>query len=252
LRVSFEADSRIGMRHGRAFGAIARPSAILALLLFLVACGYAPGDVANPLTRKFTWVSFLGGDDIRAGCVAGAPDRFRLIYNGVWREQARVYELGFSGPRSLDQRVIEPGQLFAISIADPLGPWRGSSATTVVALGAYDGLIAGLEQSGAFTSPTSTLTLKSTDFYWVASSCHAGTFHLTGWRYPSDAFGRLSFPQKLLALDTTRVPFNPPRPWTEVASAPLGTADNPARGGRGTTDWSIGIANDQLVDQAIF
>jgi hypothetical protein len=48
------------------------------------------------------------------------------------------------------------------------------------------------------------------------------------------------------------VPFNPPRSWIEVASAPLGTPDNPARGGRGTTDWSIGIAHDGLVGQAIF
>ena len=252
MRANPEPESRAGIRHGRAFGAIARPSAILVLLLFLVACGYAPGDVANPLTRKFTWVSYLGGDDIRAGCVAGAPDRFRLIYNGIWREQARVYELGFTGPRSLDQRVIGPGQLFAISIADPLGPWRGASATTVLTQGAYAGLLASLEQSGAFTSSISTLTLKSTDFYWAAASCHAGTFHLTAWLYPSTAFDRLSFPQKLLALDTTHVPFNPPRPWTEVASAPLGTADNPARGGRGRTDWSVGIANDQLVDQVIF
>ena len=236
----------------RRYGRVMRPLAVLGLFVFLAACTYAPGDVANPLTRRLTWLSFLGGDDVRAGCAPGAPDRFRLIYNGNWREQVRIYELGFAGPRTLEQRVIEPATLFALKLDDPLAPWRGTTAVITLPPAQYEGLVQSLAQGGAFATPSSTLTLNSTDFYWVAASCRSGTFHLTAWLYPSDAFSRLTFPRELLALDTSKVPFNPPRPWTQVAAAPLGTPDNPARGGRGTTDWSIGIAHDALVGQATF
>ena len=253
MRENFELDSLIGRSSGSVFAAtLRRCGGVLGLLVLLVACSYAPGDVANPFTRKFTWLSFLGGDDICATCRAGAPERFRLIYNGNWREQVRVYELGFSGPHSLDQRVIEPAQLFALRLEDPLGPWRGATVTAMVAEAKYEQLVQSLAQSGAFASPSTPLTLNSTDFYWVAASCHAGTFHLTGWLYPSEAFTRLAFPQQLLVLDTSGVVFNPPRPWSEVAPAPLGTPDNPARGARGRTDWTIGIAQDRLVDQTVF
>ncbi len=252
MHAHIELSSRIVARHGRVLRRLARPVAVLALLLFVVACSYAPGDVANPLTRKFTWVSFLAGDDLRPGCVAGAPDRFRLVYNGNWREQVRIYEIGFTGPRRLDERVIGSGQLKSLSLADPLQPWRGATATVDLTQDQYQRLVDSIAQSGAFASPASAVTLRSTDFYWVAASCHAGAFHLTAWLYPGAPFDRLAFPRQLAALDVTEAPFNPPRPWTGVAAAPLGTPDNPARGGRGSTDWSIGIAQDHLVDQAIF
>ena len=216
------------------------------------ACSYEGGGINNPLTRKFEWLSYLAGDDIRAACASGAPDRFRVIYNGVWKEQVRVYELGLTGPHQLDVHVIGPGNLLSIMAEDPLAPWRGTNAAVPLTDEQYGTLTRNLASSGAYASPQQALTLSSTDFYWTVASCHAGTFHLTAWLYPSEAFNRLTFPQWLQALDRTGIPFNPPRPWTEVASTPLGTADNPVRGSRAATTWTIGIVQDHLVDQVVF
>jgi hypothetical protein len=224
----------------------------LLALVSVASCAYGGGDITNPLTRKFQWFSFLAGDDMRAACVPGAPDRFRLVYNGIWKEQVRIYELGASAPHRLDEHVIGPGNLFILSTSDPLAPWRGTNASVALTDEQYAGLTRALAASGAYDSPQDTLTLASTDFYWVAASCHAGAFHLTGWRYPSPGFAHLEFPQILGGLDQTGVSFNPPRPWTEVATAPLGSSDNPARGAANATTWTIGISRDQLIDHIVF
>ena len=249
MHADFDLDSRKACVLARPLACGAARFVALGLLFFLVACTYAPGDVANPLTRKFTWLSFLGGDDIRAACAAGAPDRFRLIYNGTWRTQVRIYELGFAGPRTLEERVIGPGELFEISFENPLAPWRGATSTITLPPDRYDQLVRRLGQSGAFRTPSSTLTLHSTAYYWVAATCHGGMFHLTGWLYPSVAFSQMTFPQELQAVDRSKVPFSIPGP---AVTPPLGTADNPARGSHSATNWSIGIAQDRLVDQVIF
>ncbi|HEY1720763.1 MAG TPA: hypothetical protein VGG27_05920 [Magnetospirillaceae bacterium] len=225
--------------------------ALLALAA-VSACTYEGGGVNNPLTRKFEWFSYLGGDDIRATCMPGSPDRFRIIYNATWKEQVRIYELGFGGPRRLDEHVIGPGNLISILAEDPLAPWRGTNAAVTLSDEQYGALIRNLMASGAYVSPQQTLTLASTDFYWTVASCHGGVFHLTGWLYPSAGFDSLKFPQWLQGLDQTGIPFNPPKPWTEVATAPPGSADNPVRGSRTATTWTIGIVQDHLLDQIVF
>ncbi len=224
----------------------------LLALASVASCSYGAGDITNPLTRKFEWFSFLAGDDMRAVCAPPAPERFRLIYNGIWKEQVRIYELGASGPQRLDAHVIGPGNVTLLSVGDPLAPWRGTNASVLLSNEQYGALTRAIAESGSYVSPQSTLTLASTDFYWVAASCHAGVFHLTAWRYPSSGFAGLKFPQWLNGLDRTGIPFNPPRPWTEVTSAPLGSADNPARGPANATNWTVGIKQDQLIDHIAF
>ena len=225
----------------------------------LAACTYQPGDVANPLTRKFTWFSYVAGDDLRSGCHSGAPDRFRIIYNGDWDEQVRIYELGLSGPRTLDERVIVAGQLGEISFSDPLAPWRGKSASVVLRDEEYQALVRDLADSGAYHSPVDTLTLAARDYYWLAASCRDGVFHLTAWLYPSEAFDRISFATWLGALDRTGIPFNSPVPWNGQVSnrsasteLPAGSTGTTARGLRPPASWSIGIAQDRMVDRLEF
>ena len=232
--------------------------ALLTPLVVLAACGYAPGDIGNPLARKVTWFSFVAGDDVRTACRPGAPDQFRIVYNGVWAEQVRIYEIGFGGPHQLDQRVIGAGRVDELSISDPLLAWRGTSASLTLSAEEYATLLRDLDQSGAYRSPDTTLTLAGNDFYWVAATCHEGAFHLTAWLYPSDGFSRATFPTWLIALDKTGVPFNPPRPWTEVGTGFAGTggaygyAGNPARNIRPPGDWAFGIAQDRMVGRVDF
>lgn len=232
-------------------------TAAIVPVMLITGCTYQAGDEANPLTRKFTWFSFVGGDDIRAECRPGAPDRFRLIYNGIWLEQVRVYQIRGGAAPVLDQRVIAPGQLTELWLGDPLAPWRGVTASTAVRSDEYAALLAALDRSGAYTSPSATLTLRSDDFYWTAASCHDGAFHLTAWVYPSDGFSHLTFPAWLTALDRTGIPFNPPRPWWEPGTDPnapktLDRSSGPIRSGPEALPWTLGIAQDRLVDVVVF
>jgi hypothetical protein len=66
---------------------------VLAILVLLGACTYREGGVGNPLTRRFQYFSYLGGDDIRRDCTAGTPARYRLVYNASYLEQVRTYDL---------------------------------------------------------------------------------------------------------------------------------------------------------------
>src|SRR5947207_5833773 len=49
--------------------------------------------VDEPIVRTFNWFSYVGGDDIRSACVPGGRDRVRLVYNALWEEQVRVYDV---------------------------------------------------------------------------------------------------------------------------------------------------------------
>jgi len=234
-------------------------ASIAVIATLLGGCAYDSGDESSPFARKVTWFSFVGADDIRAACHAGAPDRFRIIYNGVWSEQVRIYEIGANGPRRMDERVIGTPGVDEFGIHDLLAPWRGITGSVTLSDSEYATLLRDLGQSGAYRSPDSTLTLAGNDFYWVAASCHDGTFHLTAWRYPSEAFDHVTFGTWLVALDSTGVPFNPPRSWTEVPANTGGTGGmdgysgpRPAKIVHGPGDWAFGIAQDRMVGQITF
>ena len=49
--------------------------------------------VDPPIVRSFNWFAFVGGDDIRANCGKEGRNRMRLIYNAIYSEQVRTYEL---------------------------------------------------------------------------------------------------------------------------------------------------------------
>ena len=185
---------------------------LAAAIASMAACTYHGSGIDNPLTRKPLWFSFAHGDDIRAACQPGTPDRLRAIYNGQWRRQVRVYELGVTAPGRLDIRVIGAPSLASFSLDAPLTPWRGKTAS--VAVGARDqaALIEAFAQAGAFAPAPETMRLSSDEYYWIVAACHAGRFTLNAWEYPSARFAALTFPAPLLALDSTGVAFAPPRP----------------------------------------
>jgi len=163
-----------------------------------------PGDgIGNPLYRKLHWFSFVGGEDLRADCRAGAPDRLRLVYNAQWGEQVRVYEWD-SAARDLRIRVIGSGDLTRLTSADLLAPWRAEEAHVPLSGEDHQALIAALAEAGAFGAPAVGLDLPSQDYYWLAATCHDGRFTVTGWRWPSSAFEAARFPALLFAHDPGR------------------------------------------------
>lgn len=167
--------------------------------------------MGDPLTRKFHWFSYVAGDDIRATCRPGDPDRFRLVYNGIYGEHLRLYEVD-SVRRRLSAKVSGDGNAARVSGDDLLAPWRAQAAATELDPAAYQRLEQALAADGAFGPPAVGLELPSRSYYWTAATCKAGRFTFTAWKYPSPAFEALRFPALLLAADATAVPLRPAGP----------------------------------------
>ena len=106
---------------------------LLTVLVVAAGCTYREGGVGNPITRKFQYFSYLGGDDIRRDCVPGAPARYRLVYNANYYEQVRTYDLRRGAPGSGAVLTIQVfgggGNLAAGFNPPPLS--RGSEPSSV-------------------------------------------------------------------------------------------------------------------------
>lgn len=182
-------------------------------LLLLAACGYR-GAVDTPATLKFTWFSYLNGDDIREACRPGAPPRYRLVYNADYDRQVRSYELTGDGQGGayLTARAIGGSGLpvsdFVLRDIAQIGGWtRGEAVLGPEQLRAFED---SLTRSGAWEPAPVGLRLYSNDSYWIASLCQDGRYSFNAWLYPSPRFDRLAFPEALFAHDRTGVPVAPP------------------------------------------
>jgi hypothetical protein len=186
--------------------------------LLLGACaGIGGGD--NPIFRSFGWFRFLDAGDLRQSCSAGRADRYRLVYNAVWGEQVRIYEITAAEPPAgaaagalLATRVLFPENLNDIDPTDPLRLYRGKNAA--VALGPSDlaALRRLLSDSGFDGPPPIGATLPSDGFYWVVAACENGVFHYNAYDYPSPRFAAISFDRWLFAHDRSGVPVAAPHP----------------------------------------
>lgn len=197
---------------------------ILFAIFSCIGCSYRGHDDA--LSQRFTWFSYLNGDDIRAACHPGARDRFRFVYNGVYIQQARTYDFAPQADGSdylLRVRVLGPSDLSNVGIdpstiiADPLellAPFAGHKASLVLGGRDIDALVATLPASGLFQPAPRGLYLRSEDFFWVAVACIGGRMAFNVWKWPSTRFDALTFPPLLLSWDETGIPVNPPRNLT--------------------------------------
>lgn len=184
---------------------------VLLLALVPVACTYTGDDIGNPLVRKAQWYSVVAADDLRQACQPGSPDRYRLIYNGLYDQQIRVYDLDAS--RILTATVVKNGAgLMTLTLDDPLAPWRAQKVSTPVGQKQYADLVAAFTEDGLFSPPAVGLELPSRSYYWTAAYCHDGRYGFTGWLYPSAPFVALRFPDLLFGLDMTGVAVARPGP----------------------------------------
>ena len=194
--------------------------------LLLAGCTYR-GDIDNPAVRKVSWFSYLDGTDIRTACAEGAPDRYRLVYNGRYEEQVRSYEITADGGGGADLTARAKGRAnaFDVSLDDVLAPWRWKRSQTRLSPAEFQQFSALLEQSGQFAGAPEGLRLFSGDFYWVGSACRNGAFHYHAWAFSSDGFAQVRFADFLFKHDQTGLPVNPPR--AIPASEFLGPAGRP-------------------------
>lgn len=177
-------------------------------------------NVHDPLLGRLSWFQYLAGADIKAACVADAPVRYRFIYNAVFDEQVRSYELARTAAgATLDTNVSGSGiQLVEFRLGES---WRPESikrqATATLDRDAYLALIRQIEADGFGAAPEEGLRLPSYDFYWAVSACAGGRFHFNVWRNQTPGFEALRFPALLFAQDTTDIP--PAKPYAQTYAA---------------------------------
>lgn len=184
----------------------------------MVGCVYQGGDV-SPLERKFTWYSYLNGDDLRANCTAGQPSTLRLVYNAIHTEQIRTYDLTIPNDGSdalLQARVIGPPDMAELEFTDFLAPWRGNKATTHLREEDVEHLWSAMENDKTFGPAPEGLFLTSEEFFWLTAICRDGTFSYNAYAWPSDRFDAIQFSALLFAWDMTEIPVNPVRRATPL------------------------------------
>ncbi|MFO1189239.1 MAG: hypothetical protein U1E97_06545 [Alphaproteobacteria bacterium] len=183
-------------------------AAILLLTAALGGCSYR-GETGNPVATSLTYFSYLAADDIRAMCGPGAATRYRIVYNGIYEEQVRRYDIvgDLQGGGILTAHASVPSNLTEIRSNDLFAPWRDRQGTATLDRAGMEGLRAALEQSGAFGPAPSGALLRSQEYYWVTHACVDGRYHFNAFIFPSARFAALTFPDVLLRQDQTGVPF---------------------------------------------
>ncbi len=238
----------MSMRYAVLCADVARKASILVVFGSLAAC--FDGDLAarqtDPVTRSLTWFGYVGGKDIRAACAAGQGTRLRLVYNAVWGEQVRSYDIAAPSPAgaTLNARVLaDVGNLAAVSIARPadiFGPWNGRTASRGLDRAELAGLVEAVAASDGFGPVRGRMELPSNDFWWTAASCRDGIWGFAAWHHPTDGFTRIKFAVPLYALDPLAATI-PPRP--PVALPPSALRDSAATR-RDNPGWRLAVDKD--------
>jgi len=212
--------------------------------------------VDNPLTRSFYWFRYVAGADIRERCAAGGLNHIRLVYNAIWNEQVRAYDValqGESGANLVARVLVNLGDLSYIEVRDwggLLDPWRGKRAETRLSAAEVTRLTTALEQSGGFGPPPAGVELYSNDYWWTVASCRNGRWGFAAYHYPTDKFARVRFADVLFAADKTGVPVAQPKNLPPAIFRGDALDGDPT--GRSSRDrtrpWRLAVGRDGLRD----
>jgi hypothetical protein len=210
----------------------------------------ADRNVDLPIVRSVSWFGYVGGDDIRAACQPGTRSHIRLIYNALWEEQVRSYDLfpQPDGTAGLNVGVLaEQGNVATLSISNGLdltNPWRMKKSQRLLSAGEMRDLLSALQASAAFGPPRDGLRLPDNDFWWAISSCRDGVWGFQAYHYPTDGFAHVKFADRLWAFDEVHVPINKPR-TLEPAEFRRDFDRHSAQRGRGDR-WMLVVGKDGL------
>jgi hypothetical protein len=209
----------------------------------------ADRKVEQPIVRSFNWFSYVAGDDIRAACGRDGRNRLRLVYNAIYDEQVRAYELFLQPDGSAGMTVgvlADQGDLSNLSIAEPgdvTRPWRMRQGQRLLAPAEVAELTALLNESAAFGPPRAGLRLPDVDFWWTVASCREGRWGFQAYHYPTDGFRNVRFAAKLFALDPVPVKVNPPR---KLVPAELRKDWNAPPNHMRANRWTLTVGTDGL------
>lgn len=186
------------------------------IVIILSACSYK-GGVEHPVIRKFAWFSYIEADDIRAKCSKSLHSQFRFVYNGVYNEQVRTYDIYKVEKDRYEIKINVTEEVDVSSISfDPEDPilfqsWRPKKSVTNVAVKEIYILERTLRNMDFFDSPPPVVNIRSIDFYWVVSACVDQKFSQNAYIWPKENFKNAVFPKLLSIWDFTDIPINPPR-----------------------------------------
>lgn len=207
----------------------------------------ADRNVDTPGLRSLTWYGYVGGDDIRAACQPGGRSRIRLVYNALWEEQVRTYEIFLQpdGTAGLNIGVLADQGVVAnitMSASEVANPWRMKKGQRLLDQAQTRELMALLQESSAFGPPRDGLRLPDNDFWWTVASCRNGVWGFQAYHYPTDGFANVRFAEKLFALDNVPVAVNRPRKLE-----PAEFRRDPYNVRRGRADrWMLVVGKDGL------
>lgn len=191
----------------------------VAAMSLLGACQPFDGGLDYLPTRVVSWFGYNDAVDIRRGCTPGSADRLRLIYNAIFREQVRSYDI-VREPQatvvSIESRVYpDQGLQFSDTItidpADFGAIFRPLVVNGTLTDAEWRRLLQALDQDG-FSGPTPRgKELNSWDFFWIVAGCVNGQYHYQAWTRTDRNFAALRFPNVVQQLDRTGFRFNPVR-----------------------------------------
>lgn len=189
-----------------------------ALTVFLLAGCASQGPTDNPFNRNAQWFSYLNGDDIRRDCRIGGNDRARIVYNAVWGEQVRAYDLrpDADGRYRLETRVFGGIQPDRFRFSDPLAMGRGVTTGTPVSNAQARAVVDALQQVGLGRPTPAGETLWSDTYFWVATVCEAGQIRFQAWPESQEAPVARTLLPLLAAVDNSGVPVSRPPTVTVV------------------------------------
>jgi hypothetical protein len=206
--------------------------------------------IETPVTRTFRWFGYVGGDDIRAVCAQRGRNHIRAVYNGLWEEQVRAYDIALNpdGTAALTSRVLaDQGIVSSIELrqaGDLTSPWNAKVGQRVLSRDDMRDLLGLLQQSAAFGPPRAGQRLPDNDFWWTVASCRDGAWGFQAYHFPTDGFANARFAEKLFALDPVAVPINRPR-RLEPAELRYDSIKGPQRGR--ADRWQLAVGKDGLA-----
>lgn len=181
-------------------------------VIFAASCTYT-GKSNDPVSRKFSWFSYVNGDDIRKVCADLGANRYRFVYNGIYQRQTRSYDVLFHAKKIVMQ-VRGPAHLNSFDTSDLLSPWRGTREELYVGDRELDALTKTLTSSAALQPAPTGLRLYSDKFYWTVSACVDGKFYFNAYLWGTDRWGQMQFDDLLLSLDVTGVSLEEPKKYS--------------------------------------
>ena len=186
------------------------------IVILLSACSYN-GGAEQSVIRKFTWFSYIGADDFREKCKYSSSSQYRFVYNGVYNEQVRTYDIYQveKDRYEIKINVTEEADVSSIKFnrEDPdfFQPWGPKSSVTNVSAKHINILERTLKNIGFFDSPPPSVNITSISFYWVISACVDQKFKQNAYIWPEEKFKTAAFPKLLSIWDYTDIPINLPR-----------------------------------------